>query len=54
AERVARAPAWMRKARLEWAFRVAQEPGRLLRRYTIETAAFLIAVLRLRVLEEAR
>ncbi len=54
AERVARAPAWMRKARLEWAFRLAQEPGRLLRRYTIETAAFLIAVLRLRVLEEAR
>ncbi len=53
AERVARAPAWMRKARLEWAFRLAQEPGRLLRRYTIETAAFLIAVLRLRVLEEA-
>ena len=54
AERVARAPVWMRKARLEWAFRLAQEPGRLLRRYTIETAAFLIAVLRLRVLEEAR
>jgi len=54
AERVARAPAWMRKAKLEWAFRLAQEPGRLLRRYTIETAAFLIAVLRLRVLEEAQ
>lgn len=54
AERVARAPAWMRKAKLEWAFRVAQEPGRLLRRYTVETVAFLIAVLRLRVLEEAQ
>ena len=54
AERVARAPAWMRKAKLEWAFRLAQEPGRLLRRYTIETATFLIAVLRLRVLEEAQ
>ncbi|HMN72974.1 MAG TPA: WecB/TagA/CpsF family glycosyltransferase [Rhodoblastus sp.] len=54
AERVARAPVWMRRARLEWAFRLAQEPGRLLRRYTIETAAFLIAVLRLRALEEAR
>ncbi|MCB1540968.1 MAG: WecB/TagA/CpsF family glycosyltransferase [Rhodoblastus sp.] len=54
AERVARAPVWMRRARLEWAFRLAQEPGRLLRRYTIETAAFLIAVLRLRVLEEAQ
>ncbi|MFV0281972.1 MAG: WecB/TagA/CpsF family glycosyltransferase [Rhodoblastus sp.] len=54
AERVARAPAWMRRARLEWAFRLAQEPGRLLRRYTIETAAFLIAVLRIRALEEAR
>jgi len=54
AERVARAPVWMRKARLEWAFRLAQEPGRLLRRYTVETAAFLITVLRLRALEEAR
>lgn len=48
AERVARAPRWMRQARLEWAFRLAQEPGRLLRRYTIETAGFLIAVLKLR------
>ncbi|MFT4098390.1 MAG: WecB/TagA/CpsF family glycosyltransferase [Rhodoblastus sp.] len=54
AERVARAPNWMRRARLEWAFRLAQEPGRLLRRYTIETGGFLLAVLRLRVFEAAR
>lgn len=54
ADRVARAPAWIRRARLEWAFRLAQEPRRLLRRYTIETARFLIAVLRFRASGRAR
>ncbi len=29
------APAWMRRARLEWLFRFASEPRRLWRRYTI-------------------
>ncbi|MDE2362165.1 MAG: WecB/TagA/CpsF family glycosyltransferase [Hyphomicrobiales bacterium] len=48
AGRVVRAPGWVRRLRLEWAFRLAQEPLRLLRRYTIETGGFLIAVLRLR------
>ncbi len=47
AGKVARAPAWMRKARLEWAFRMAQEPGRLVRRYTVGIGWFLVAVLRL-------
>jgi N-acetylglucosaminyldiphosphoundecaprenol N-acetyl-beta-D-mannosaminyltransferase len=30
---VRRAPAWMRRTGLEWAFRLVQEPGRLAKRY---------------------
>lgn len=37
---VRRAPAWMRAAGLEWAHRLAQEPGRLARRYLIEGIPF--------------
>ena len=33
--RKARAPAWMQKARLEWAFRLCSEPRRLWRRYLV-------------------
>jgi exopolysaccharide biosynthesis WecB/TagA/CpsF family protein len=44
-----RAPAWMRRARLEWAFRLAQEPARLARRYTVDMARFLTIVLRLKL-----
>lgn len=36
-----RAPAWVRKARLEWLFRLCCEPRRLLRRYTVDIVAFL-------------
>lgn len=32
---VPRAPRWMRRAGLEWAHRLAQEPGRLWRRYLV-------------------
>ncbi len=32
---VSRAPAWMQRSGLEWAFRLAQEPGRLWRRYLL-------------------
>jgi beta-1,4-glucosyltransferase len=49
AGRVVRAPDWVRKARLEWAFRLAQEPSRLMRRYTVEAGGFLLAVLRMRL-----
>ena len=49
AGQVARAPVWVRKARLEWAFRLAQEPTRLVRRYTIEIGGFLFDILRLRL-----
>jgi len=37
-----RAPVWMRRVGLEWAFRLAVEPRRLLKRYTIENVQFLV------------
>ena len=43
---VPRAPAPMRRLRLEWLYRWAHEPGRLRRRYTIGMARFLGLVLR--------
>ncbi len=45
---VARAPAWMRRAGLEWAFRLAQEPDRLWVRYGPGGGAFAWRVARLR------
>jgi exopolysaccharide biosynthesis WecB/TagA/CpsF family protein len=41
---VARAPGWMQAAGLEWAFRLAQEPRRLFRRYLVTNphAAWLL------------
>jgi len=41
AGRVPRAPMWMRKARLEWVYRLAKEPGRLWQRYLIGNFTFL-------------
>lgn len=41
---VRRAPGWVQRARLEWAYRLAQEPRRLARRYTVELVSFLAAV----------
>jgi len=44
-----RAPPWMRKAGLEWAFRLGLEPRRLLRRYlTTNPIAFVLLVTRTR------
>lgn len=43
---VARAPAWMRAARIEWIFRMLQEPRRLWRRYLVDMPVFLARVLR--------
>jgi beta-1,4-glucosyltransferase len=43
---VPRAPVPMRRLRLEWLYRWAQEPGRLRRRYTIGMAQFSAQVLR--------
>lgn len=35
-------PPWMHRFRLGWAWRIAHEPRRLLRRYTIDAVAFVI------------
>ncbi|MBY0566639.1 MAG: WecB/TagA/CpsF family glycosyltransferase [Hyphomonadaceae bacterium] len=43
-----RAPLFLRRARLEWMFRLLLEPKRLWRRYTIELVVVTIAVLRQR------
>ena len=39
--RIPRAPLWMQRARLEWLFRMMQEPGRLLRRYAVGNVRFM-------------
>jgi exopolysaccharide biosynthesis WecB/TagA/CpsF family protein len=43
---VPRAPALLRQMRLEWLYRLAQEPGRLWRRYVLGNPAFLARMLR--------
>lgn len=42
-----RAPLWMRKVGMEWAFRLAMEPRRLFHRYVIGNPLFLTRALRL-------
>jgi alpha-1,3-mannosyltransferase len=42
---VARAPHWVRVARLEWVYRLVQEPARLWRRYILGNPLFLMRVL---------
>lgn len=39
---VRRAPLWVQRARLEWLFRLAQEPRRLAKRYSIDIVRFLL------------
>ncbi len=41
---VARAPLAIQRMRLEWLYRLAQEPKRLARRYTVELASFFRSV----------
>jgi N-acetylglucosaminyldiphosphoundecaprenol N-acetyl-beta-D-mannosaminyltransferase len=41
-----RAPRWMQRAGLEWAYRLAQEPRRLFRRYAVTNAVFVSLVVR--------
>lgn len=41
-----RAPNWIRTVRLEWFYRLCLEPGRLIRRYTIDIVLFLGLCLR--------
>ncbi|GAB2946992.1 WecB/TagA/CpsF family glycosyltransferase [Nonomuraea fastidiosa] len=42
---VARAPLWVRRAGLEWAFRLVSEPGRLARRYLVDDLPFAARLL---------
>ena len=42
AGRVPRAPAWMRRARMEWVFRLLIEPRRLWQRYLVGNPLFLV------------
>ena len=46
AEVVPRAPHWIQSARMEWAYRLLQQPGRLWRRYLVEMPIFLMRVSR--------
>jgi exopolysaccharide biosynthesis WecB/TagA/CpsF family protein len=41
---VPRAPLWMRQMRLEWLYRLAQEPSRLFARYVLGNPLFLLRV----------
>jgi N-acetylglucosaminyldiphosphoundecaprenol N-acetyl-beta-D-mannosaminyltransferase len=42
AGRVSQAPAWMQERGLEWTYRIAQEPRRLLPRYLIHNPRFVL------------
>jgi N-acetylglucosaminyldiphosphoundecaprenol N-acetyl-beta-D-mannosaminyltransferase len=42
---IRQAPVWMRRTGLEWVHRMAQEPGRLFRRYVLEDVPFAIRLL---------
>jgi N-acetylglucosaminyldiphosphoundecaprenol N-acetyl-beta-D-mannosaminyltransferase len=46
AGRKAQAPAYLQRAGLEWAFRLACEPGRLWRRYLVHNPRFAWRALR--------
>lgn len=43
---VERAPGWVRRWRMEWIYRLAREPRRLARRYTLDLIAFFAVCLR--------
>lgn len=49
-----RAPVWMRRVGLEWAFRLAMEPGRLWRRYLIGNPKFVWRTLKAKLAQNAR
>jgi N-acetylglucosaminyldiphosphoundecaprenol N-acetyl-beta-D-mannosaminyltransferase len=46
AGRIPRAPRWMARAGLEWAYRLAREPRRLARRYLVDDPEFLVILAR--------
>jgi N-acetylglucosaminyldiphosphoundecaprenol N-acetyl-beta-D-mannosaminyltransferase len=54
AGRISQAPAWMQERGLEWTYRIAQEPRRLLPRYLYYNPAFLMGFARQLVRERLR
>ncbi|QUQ70398.1 WecB/TagA/CpsF family glycosyltransferase [Kutzneria sp. CA-103260] len=54
AERVPRAPKWMRDAGIEWLYRLSREPRRLFARYVVGNPLFVARVLADRVLATSR
>lgn len=54
AGKVRRAPVWMQRCGLEWAYRVAQEPGRMWKRYLVTNSRFLLMLLRARFTLKSR
>lgn len=54
AGKVKRAPLWMQNAGLEWCYRLAQEPGRLWKRYLVTNAEYGWALLAQAVKPKAR
>ena len=51
AERVSRAPEWMRKIGVEWFFRLCQEPRRLWKRYLMTNSIFIFYLVRYAVID---
>jgi exopolysaccharide biosynthesis WecB/TagA/CpsF family protein len=51
---VPRAPSWMKRGGIEWVYRLAQEPGRMWRRYLLGNPLFLGRVVRERILARDR
>lgn len=49
AGRVRRAPTWMQRSGLEWAYRVLQEPGRMWKRYLLTNSQFAMMLLKCRL-----
>jgi N-acetylglucosaminyldiphosphoundecaprenol N-acetyl-beta-D-mannosaminyltransferase len=46
ADKVARAPEWMRKVSLEWLYRLYKEPRRLWKRYLVTNSLFVYHLIR--------
>jgi exopolysaccharide biosynthesis WecB/TagA/CpsF family protein len=51
---VSRAPAWMQEAGLEWLFRLAGDPGRMIRRYLLDDPQIFLMLLRERLSRAGR
>lgn len=51
--RVRRAPLWIRRARMEWAFRLLQEPRRMFNRYILGGFTFVGRIGRLRLAQRS-